>query len=137
MERSELRPLAADGLVLQEGRVLLLERDHPPFEGAWVLPGGFVERDERAREAAAREVREEVGLDVEATTFVGLYDDPDRDERGTVSAAYECRPLADEPAPEPADEARRVAWHPVEDLPSMGFDHAEMVADAREARSFK
>lgn len=131
MEIGDVRPLAADGIVFDDGRVVLLERDHPPYAGQWVLPGGFVAPGERARAAAVREVREEVGLAVAVETFVGLYDDPDRDERGTVSAAYRCRPLAESPRPVPGEEARRVAWHDVDELPPMGFDHAEMVADAR------
>jgi 8-oxo-dGTP diphosphatase len=133
MDPERLRALATDGVVFVDGEVVLLERTHPPFEGRWVLPGGMVERDETAREACVREVREEIGLDVEVEAFVGLYDDPDRDERGNVSAAYRCRPIGEaEPEPEPREEARRVATvDPAaiveEDL---GFDHARIVADA-------
>ncbi|MEF8907169.1 MAG: NUDIX hydrolase [Haloarculaceae archaeon] len=126
------RPLATDGVVDIDGEVLVMERTHNPYEGHWVLPGGFVERDERARGACVREVREEVGLDVEVEAFVGLYDDPDRDDRGTVSAAYRCRPVADDPDPEPREEARRVRTVAPRDLPAMGFDHAEIVGDAFE-----
>lgn len=135
MDISDVRPLAADGIVLDGDRVLLLERAHPPSEGLWVLPGGLVEPDETARAAVEREVREEVGLRVRAAAFVGLYDDPGRDERGNVSAAYTCRPTADDPAPEPVEEARRVAWHPIDDPPELGFDHASIVADAAERAS--
>lgn len=124
----EVRALAADGVVLLDGEVLLLERDHPPHEGEWVLPGGLVEPDERAREACVREVREEVGVRVEADAFVGLYDDPDRDERGNVSAAYRCHVVAGQP--EAREEARRVDWFPADDLPGTGFDHARIVRDA-------
>lgn len=126
----EVRALATDGVVLVDGEVVLLERDHPPHEGEWVLPGGLVEPDERAREACRREVREEVGLDVEAVAFVGLYDDPDRDVRGNVSAAYRCRPVEAAPEPTAFEEARRVVTFDPAELPSMGFDHAEIVADA-------
>jgi len=124
------RPLATDGVVLVDGEVLVMERTHDPYEGHWVLPGGFVERDERARDACVREVREEVGLDVTVERFVGLYDDPGRDERGTVSAAYRCRPAAGTPDPEPREEARQVHTVDPGDLPPMGFDHATIVEDA-------
>ena len=126
------RPLATDGVVVLDGEVLVMERTHDPYEGYWVLPGGFVEREERAREACVREVQEEVGLDVEVEEFVGLYDDPDRDERGTVSAAYRCRPVADDPRPEPREEARRVRTVDPGGLPPMGFDHAEIISGAFE-----
>ncbi|MFC4827056.1 NUDIX domain-containing protein [Halorussus aquaticus] len=116
-------------MVVLDGEVLLLERDHPPFDGYWVLPGGVVERDETAREACVREAREEVGLDVMVEEFVGLYDDPDRDERGNVSAAYRCTPIADD-SPVPREEARQVATFDPTDLPEMGFDHERIVTDA-------
>ena len=55
--------MAADCLFTdQAGRLLVLE---PPYKPAWDLPGGMVERDESPRLAAQREVREEIGLDVE------------------------------------------------------------------------
>jgi len=46
----------------QDGRVLLVE---PTYKDEWEIPGGGVELDESPRAAAAREVREELGLDVE------------------------------------------------------------------------
>jgi 8-oxo-dGTP diphosphatase len=128
----DVRALATDGVVVLGGEVVLLERDHPPEEGRWVLPGGMVERGETARAACAREVREEVGLDVRPVSFVGLYDAPDRDPRGNVSAAFRCLPAsgAEHTEPEPRSEARQVGTFDPEDLPELGFDHGEMIADA-------
>lgn len=125
----DLRVLATDAVIEIDGEVLLMERDHPPFEGTWVLPGGLVERDETAAAACVRETREEVGLDVEVVEFVGLYDDPDRDERGNVSAAYRCRPV-ETADPTPREEARRVDTFDPETPPETGFDHARIIADA-------
>lgn len=113
--------------------MVLLERNHPPAEGQWVLPGGLVEREETAREACVREAREEVGLDVEIVEFLGLYDDPDRDERGNVSAAYRCRPT-DEATPTAREEATRVDECDATNLPELGFDHHAIVTDALASR---
>lgn len=60
----------------------------------------MVDPDETARAACAREVEEEVGLDVRPVSFVGLYDAPGRDSRGNVSAAY-LRLPTDDAKPEP------------------------------------
>lgn len=129
MDPSDLRALATDAVILTSDGVVLLERNHPPHEGEWVLPGGMVERGERARTACAREVREEVGMAVRPVSLVGLFDAPDRDERGNVSAAYCCVPLGDD-EPEACEEARRVDTFDPDDPPAMGFDHAAILADA-------
>lgn len=126
----DVRALATDAVILLGGEILLLERTHEPHEGSWVLPGGFVEPDERAREACVRETREEVGLAITPVQFVGLYDAPGRDERGNVSAAYLCRPTETDPEPEPKDEAHRVDSFDPEQLPVLGFDHETIVRDA-------
>lgn len=125
----EVRALTTDAVIMLDGGVLLLERAQSPFEGYWVLPGGLVEPDETAREACVRETKEEAGLDVTVENFVGLYDDPERDERGNVSAAYRCTPLDDE-TPLPQEEAHQVDTFDPADLPEMGFDHERIVTDA-------
>lgn len=129
---ADCRCLAADGVVLRDGELLVLRRDHPPCEGEWVLPGGYVEERETARDACEREVREEIGVSVEARRFVGLYDDPGRDERGTVTAAYLCE-ATDGPLMA-GDEARDVDSVDPEDPPGLGFDHDAILADALELR---
>ncbi len=69
---STLRPEVCVGaVVLQFGRLLLIERASPPGEGQWSLPGGRVERGELMVEAVVREVREETGLDVVCGELVG------------------------------------------------------------------
>lgn len=124
------RPLATDAVVLLDGDVVVLERNHPPAEGSWVLPGGFVEPDETAIEACIRETREEVGLSVVPVRFAGLFDDPERDERGTVSAAYLCRRSDAGETPAPQEEARQVRTVDPASLPPMGFDHTAIVEAA-------
>lgn len=122
----EVRALTTDAVIDFDGE-LLLERGRPPFEGSLVLPGGLVERGETARDACVRETKEEVGLDVTVQEFVGLCDDPDRDERRNVSAAYRCPPRGD---PTPREEAAQVGTFDPEQLPGMGFDHERIVTDA-------
>ena len=61
------------------GRVLLVQRRNPPYQGYWMLPAGFVEYDECAAGTAVREAREETGLEVRLAGLHGLYygtDDP-------------------------------------------------------------
>ena len=129
MDLEQLRVLATDGVVVIDGAVVLMQRDHEPYEGQWVLPGGVVERGETARTACEREVAEEVGLEVTATELIGLYDEPGRDPRGNVSAAFLCHPDGGSD-PEPLEEARAVDTFDPGELPATGFDHGRIVADA-------
>jgi 8-oxo-dGTP diphosphatase len=110
--------------------ILLVQRAHDPFAGSWALPGGFVEKDERARDAAARELAEETGVQAPALSLLDVYDTPGRDPRGwTVSVTFVGR-ISERVEVHAADDANDAAWFPLEHLPKLAFDHALIVADA-------
>lgn len=56
-----------------DGRILLIRRTDNDY---WSIPGGGLEPGESVREATAREVKEETGIDCEVTGLVGIYSDP-------------------------------------------------------------
>lgn len=98
--------------------VLLIRRKDPPFEGAWALPGGFVNENESLEKAAARELHEETGLVVHPSKLemLGAFGDPGRDPRGhTVTVAYVTF-RATETSIHAGDDATEVAWHPLRAL---------------------
>src|SRR5438105_1447482 len=51
------------------GRILLLEHVFRPDSG-WGIPGGFLDRGEQPEEGLRRELREEVGLELDAVEFL-------------------------------------------------------------------
>jgi ADP-ribose pyrophosphatase YjhB (NUDIX family) len=66
-------------LIEKDGCLLLLRRNNEPWKGCWNLPAGYVEADENPIDAAAREAKEETGLNVEIGELEKVYyfdDDP-------------------------------------------------------------
>src|SRR5215212_4895662 len=57
-----------------QGRVIFIRQPRGPFAGSWLLPGGGLELDETAIDAARRETLEETGVSVPQLDFVGTYE---------------------------------------------------------------
>ncbi|MEU9374917.1 NUDIX domain-containing protein [Streptomyces sp. NPDC048255] len=119
--------------------VLLIRRGQEPYAGAWALPGGFVLPRESAETAARRELAEETGLPGAVVAALHLeqlrtYSEPDRDPRmRVVSVAFTALvPDMPEPAAEGGGDADRARWVPVGTADGLAFDHAVILADARE-----
>ncbi|MGH7224176.1 MAG: NUDIX hydrolase [Gemmataceae bacterium] len=69
------QPLAGVGVVVVwRGHVLLVQRRLPPLAGWWSVPGGLIELGETARAAAAREVSEETGLEIDLGSVLTSVD---------------------------------------------------------------
>lgn len=110
-----MRPtLAASAAIFRDdGRVLLASRTKAPSDGLFSLPGGRVEPGESLREAAIREVMEEVGLTIELLGFADHAEIIERDAQGVprihyVVCCFAARWIAGEPQTGP--EAGEVIW---------------------------
>ena len=112
------------------GRVLLIRRGRPPFEGHYALPGGFVDIGETVEAACRRELAEETGIVARDLRLAGVYSDPKRDPRGhTVSVVFLTRVADRAPPPRAGDDAAAAEW--LEDWSALplAFDHARVLAD--------
>ena len=119
-EFPELPLVGVGAVIIENARVLLVKRAHPPLEAQWSIPGGVLEVGEMVREAAIREVREETGLIVEAGDLLGVYDRVLRNADQRVQYHYVlidflCRPAGGEL--QAADDATEVRWYTCEELP--------------------
>lgn len=106
------------GVVIRDGKVLLIRRGKPPLYGRWVVPGGTVELGEPLEQALVREMREETGLEVEPLEVLTVFDrierDGDRVVYHYVIVDYLCRWLAGEARA--ASDALDAAWAAPADL---------------------
>lgn len=119
-------------LVDKPGRpIILIERKNPPY--GWAIPGGFVDIGECLEDAARREAKEEVSLEVTLKALLGIYSDPERDARGhTVTAVYVAEAAGE---PIAADDAKHLAIFNLDALPAdLTFDHAQVLEDYRKYR---
>jgi mutator protein MutT len=113
-------PICAVGaIVLEKGEVLLVRRNRAPALGQWSLPGGRVEWGETLREAIAREVREETGVDIEVEGLAGIAErilpnDEGKTEFHYVILDFWARPKSRDLTP--GDDASDARWVPVAEL---------------------
>ncbi|QEC50456.1 NUDIX domain-containing protein [Baekduia soli] len=110
------KPVAAT--ILREGSgdapgapIWLLRRGFDPGAGLWTFPGGFVDLGESVEDAARREAREEVGVEVDIVGLIGVYSRP---EDRVVLVVFEARPLG---TPQTSPEATEVAPFTAATLP--------------------
>jgi 8-oxo-dGTP diphosphatase len=119
------QPLVGVGaIIIENSRVVLVKRAHPPLQAQWSIPGGVLEVGELVREAAVREAREETGLTVEPGQLLGVYDRVLRDPGGRVQYHYVlvdflCRRVSGEL--QAADDAAAVRWFTREELPALNL----------------
>lgn len=125
--------LTCDGVVVLDGKLLLVRRGRDPSQGMYALPGGIVEYGERVEDCVVREVREETGIRTEVVRLIGALSDPDRDPRGHfITLLFELRATGGELAG--GDDAESAELFPLDRLPPLAFDHALMVERALSGR---
>ena len=116
--------LAVDG---EELKVLLIQRGGDPYAGRWAIPGGFVDPTESLDEAAARELREETGVEGVYLEQLYTFGRPDRDPRGRVISVTYYALLRHAPPIVGGDDAADARWFPLRELPPLAFDHGAIL----------
>jgi ADP-ribose pyrophosphatase YjhB (NUDIX family) len=126
VEYANSKPTASAVIVDDEGRVMLSKRAIEPAAGKWDLPGGFVEEGEHPVECMHRELREEAGVDLRDTEFIGAFMDWYETGQGTVSTLnlYWSARIADG-TPEPRDDVEELRFFAPDEIPwdEVAFSH--------------
>ena len=115
-----------------ELNLLLLKRKFDPGKGEWSLMGGFVQKGESVDEAAKRVLAELTGLTNVYMEQVGVFGNIERDpgER-VISTAYYALININEYDRQLVEE-HNASWTKITDVPTLLFDHEQMVARARQ-----
>ncbi|MDQ0232515.1 NUDIX hydrolase [Metabacillus malikii] len=131
----EFKPPTMTLMVMLIKRSELNAEGQPNIEaGKWALPGGFVQENESAFEAAKRELQEETNVKSIHIKHYGVYDKPGRDPRGWIisNAHYAIVPEHKLSNRKANDDATDVKLFPVDEVLSLdlAFDHQEIIQDA-------
>jgi 8-oxo-dGTP diphosphatase len=119
-------------VVVRDGNVLLARRGVAPAQGAWDIPGGFLQHGEHPEAGLVRELFEETGVEVRPTALIGMYldvyaDDDEPDPDYILNIYYEAEIVSGEPRA--ADDVAELCWFTPDDLPTSGwaFAHSALV----------
>ncbi len=123
---------AAGAIIIEDGKILLVKRAHPPAIGDWCIPAGYMEWNEHPTETAIRELKEETGLDIKLTSFFEVYSGDDDPRSNAVLLLY----LADRVGGklEAMDDALEVAFFAFDALPdNIAFEaHIKALQDYKD-----
>jgi ADP-ribose pyrophosphatase YjhB (NUDIX family) len=79
------------GVIIDQGRALLIRRGSEPLRGEWSIPGGTLEIGESLEEGVARELLEETGIEIRVLELIEVFDRIYADD-GTIAARAQKRP---------------------------------------------
>lgn len=117
--------ITVDAVVVQSGHVLVIERKNAPGKGQFAMPGGFININERIRDATWRELDEETSIALQRDVLdrcivtTDVFDDPNRSQRGrtvthvTLFHLNDTKPLPDVT---PGDDAEDAFWMPLNEF---------------------
>ena len=120
----------AGAVITRDGRLLLQRRSD---NGKWGLIGGLLELNETYTQAALREIREEAGVEVALTSFLGIFHNhgmewSNGDRAHTIGAFFEARITAGEPRTD--EESLELRFFAPEELPELFAEDHRAAVDA-------
>jgi 8-oxo-dGTP diphosphatase len=129
-DKATLRHTVVDGMVFFEDKLILVRRSHSDYTepGKLCLPGGYIEKDEIAKDAIIREVLEETGYKSSIEKFLGYEDNPKRDQRQNISLIFELK--VNKRVQDSDNEVEEIIKVSLNNLPpenQFAFDHYNLI----------
>lgn len=135
VHRWESPSVAADSIVVKDGKLLLIKRRKDPYKGYYALPGGILDPHETLEECAVRELFEETGLKGNVLGLLTVFSDPKRDPRvRMVSAIFVVGHISGEL--KAGDDASDASFIDIDRLPGLAYDHDTAIEKFRASRYF-
>ncbi|HEX2036526.1 MAG TPA: NUDIX domain-containing protein [Chloroflexota bacterium] len=115
--------IGCGGVVIRDGKALLVQRGMNPGKGSWQIPGGYVEADEEVASAVVRECLEEAGITAEVTDVLGFrHSIGGQGSIGgpstNIYVVFRLRPIAGEPTCDGVETAA-AGYFSLEEIESM------------------
>jgi 8-oxo-dGTP diphosphatase len=112
------------GVVIEQGRTLLIKRGSAPLEGQWSIPGGMLELGETIEQGVRRELAEETGIEVRVLALIEVFERIIPGEAGRtryhfVILDYLCERVSGEARA--ASDVTDVAWAREDELEKYGM----------------
>ena len=120
-----------------ELKLLLIKRNNEPFRGDWTLPGGFLQKNEGLKEAALRVLKDKAGIGGVYLEQLYTFDTKGRDPRGEVITIGYFALVPPEDLDLSSNKLDTVELFSLNNLPKLGFDHAEIIEYAKTRLQFK
>ena len=113
-------------IIAKDKKILLSHRLADPFKGMWDLPGGFMEERESPEDGMKREIKEELGIEIEILKLIGVFGPTSYPFGGqdgyNTDIYYEAKIVSGEPAAMTGSDVMEIDWFNPYKLPPMAFE---------------